>query len=1004
VYIFEYLEYSTEEEYSTEDVHACRCNMTKAGGPDGCRAFLFKLEVTLHDGTTLEHTSTAGSSSSWSGRQSPIVWDHLFHGETYDARREVDDWASPTAVLKSSDGWSPMHLMHHIPGPTQEGAINTTGPLYPAMLPPIRVTESFKAMAVRRATLPPPGGAPPPPPINCAGATGRPEGKLAFVATECEYAQSDPNCGPPRNIPPCCGEATAGTLKCQPGSGTIQNVTFAVWGEVLGDCGSGFHVGSCHADLASTLARVKAACLGRTECSFNASNTFDTNRTDPCPGKLKSLAVEASGCKAMLPPHAPPAPAPAPGAPARWVFDFGQNVNGFVTLSLPAAHGIPAGTQLRLEHGEITHELSQGGDTYDTYCHVNPGARDLRHEPCHHQTYGGAGVPRADWGHDIAYEYIGDFNCANMTNIYIVKDPSTAIEYTPFFATAGFRFVSISGLPPSFGHPPLSMLTSHFIHSDVTPYGNLQLAPVAAEGNGTYATADVLNGIHHLVRYSQMANLFSVPTDCPQRERRGWMGDAQVTSHEAMLSFDMQTFYEKWFDDIRDDQLWGCGSRHSDGGSTCGGQNTSEAHGSVADVTPYDGIGGWPGCPVWQVAYIVIARNHWHHYGDVTPLKKHYPGLVDLMHYFLRRADTKTGLLLDGGYGDWVCVGSGGGCPRTPSDSVSAFYFVQALGFLSEIATVIGREDEAQNWAKMHTAAVRAWHIRYFNAALGTYSPCAAEPLGSQTSNSMALALGAPPDAATRAKVVSRLVENIAANDGRFTFGIVGSAWLFPMLEESGHGDIALDILLTDTYPSFGHFLVENMTTLCENWKCSFHSPGGGSQNHIMYGAFDAWLVTAVGGMSTVSNTSSTAWQHIIVHAEPAAVTKVGRGSYALTTRFGPTAVRWAFDRASAKLLTNVTIPVGSTADVVHDAELRRGECTLVAVLESGLALWEAHGGDGDGAIATATTTIRTQQQSVAGVGAVAVHEVGDGGVRRRTTTTVGSGTYFFEARYECAM
>ena len=94
---------------------------------------------------------------------------------------------------------------------------------------------------------------------------------------------------------------------------------------------------------------------------------------------------------------------------------------------------------------------------------------------------------------------------------------------------------------------------------------------------------------------------------------------------------------------------------------------------------------------------------------------------------------------------------------------------------------------------------------------------------------------------------------------------------------------------------------------------------------------------------------------------------------------------------------------MGSTADVVHDAELRRGDCTLVAVLESGQALWEAYdGGGGDGATTITTTTMRTQ--SVAGVGAVAVHEAGDGGVRRRTTTTVGSGTYSFDATYECAI
>lgn len=52
--------------------------------------------------------------------------------------------------------------------------------------------------------------------------------------------------------------------------------------------------------------------------------------------------------------------------------------------------------------------------------------------------------------------------------------------------------------------------------------------------------------------------------------------------------------------------------------------------------------------------------------------------------------------------------------------------------------------------------------------------------------------VGAPPDAATRAKVVARMVANIAANDGRFTFGIVGSAWLFPMLGQYGHGDVSI--------------------------------------------------------------------------------------------------------------------------------------------------------------------------------------------------------------------
>ena len=60
------------------------------------------------------------------------------------------------------------------------------------------------------------------------------------------------------------------------------------------------------------------------------------------------------------------------------------------------------------------------------------------------------------------------------------------------------------------------MLTARFVHTDVQPASTLDMANVPAEGAATSGTPDVLNGIHHMVRYSQMANLWSVPTDCPQ--------------------------------------------------------------------------------------------------------------------------------------------------------------------------------------------------------------------------------------------------------------------------------------------------------------------------------------------------------------------------------------------------------------------------------------------------------------------------------------------------------
>lgn len=65
--------------------------MTEAGGPDGCRALVLQLVVTMSDGSVVRHGT---NTNDWQVRQGPIVWDHLFHGETYDATFELSDWVS----------------------------------------------------------------------------------------------------------------------------------------------------------------------------------------------------------------------------------------------------------------------------------------------------------------------------------------------------------------------------------------------------------------------------------------------------------------------------------------------------------------------------------------------------------------------------------------------------------------------------------------------------------------------------------------------------------------------------------------------------------------------------------------------------------------------------------------------------------------------------------------------------------------------------------------------
>lgn len=126
------------------------------------------------------------------------------------------------------------------------------------------------------------------------------------------------------------------------------------------------------------------------------------------------------------------------------------------------------------------------------------------------------------------------------------------------------------------------MLTALRVHSLVAPTSAIKLPPTVGT---TFQTPDVLAKIHAMTQASQSSNLWSIPTDCPQRERRGWMGDAQASADEANMNFDMQSFYMEFLNKIRDDQLRYDGNHPTD-------------KGALADVVPFDGIGGNPGCPV----------------------------------------------------------------------------------------------------------------------------------------------------------------------------------------------------------------------------------------------------------------------------------------------------------------------------------------------------------------------------------------------------------------------
>ena len=137
-------------------------------------------------------------------------------------------------------------------------------------------------------------------------------------------------------------------------------------------------------------------------------------------------------------------------------------------------------------------------------------------------------------------------NCANQSYTYVTAGGAGAETYNLSFAYPAFRWVQVDGWP-SATLPGPSALSCW-----ATSTG------VAAAG-GVHFNDTVLDGLQAMVVNTQRSNFHSIPTDCPHREKRGWMADAHVSAPQAVLNLDLAPAYENWLRTHADTQAVSCG-------------------------------------------------------------------------------------------------------------------------------------------------------------------------------------------------------------------------------------------------------------------------------------------------------------------------------------------------------------------------------------------------------------------------------------------------------------
>ncbi|MFJ9173985.1 family 78 glycoside hydrolase catalytic domain [Streptomyces sp. NPDC102360] len=551
-----------------------------------------------------------------------------------------------------------------------------------------------------------------------------------------------------------------------------------------------------------------------------------------------------------------------------WIADFGQNASGWITLGDLG----PAGTRTVVDYGEY---LGTDGD--------------------------------------LSTDHLDSFLPGDDLAPFVQRDEVVSAggdeTFEPRHTVHGFQYARISrenGVPLD----PAS-IAMRVVHTDL-------------RRTGTFACGDDdLNRLHEVADWSFRGNAVDVPTDCPTRERLAWTGDYQVFAPTATRLYDVLGFSRKWLRSVRDDQL---------------------PDGRIANFSPDgrrikhhldDQFAMMTGSAGWGDAIVAVPWELYEAYGDREVLAENWEAMVRWVDWALATADTARHpsrtersarplpherYLWDGSFhwGEWtepkVKGADGSRIDPVKADPVAWFmadkgevgtaFLYRSTSTLARVARVLGRAEDAARYAETAERVRDAWRTEFLTHDGHTTGD-------TQAGYVRALALDLVPDR-LRSAAADRLVELIRAADTHLGTGFLATGDLLPVLCDTGHTDVAHELLYQRTAPSWLYMLDRGATTIWEDWEgIDERGEAHDSLNHYSKGAVVRFLHTHTLGLRQAPG--SVAWESFEVAPVPHPSVTWARGTH--ESPHGTIAVEWRV--RGDEFTISVEVPPGSTARVV---------------------------------------------------------------------------------------
>ena len=376
---------------------------------------------------------------------------------------------------------------------------------------------------------------------------------------------------------------------------------------------------------------------------------------------------------------------------------------------------------------------------------------------------------------------------------YTLKGGETEVWHSRF-TYHGFRYVSAE----ISGKAEIVSLTAQAIYSDMAEVGNFTCSD------------DILNKLQSCTKWSYKNNMVGIPTDCPHREKNGWINDHQLAAATGLYNYDSKEIYREWLGTVRDCQ---------------------RPNGHIPGMAPTSGWGyNWGSGPLFGAALMGIPRDVYIFRGDDSLMRENYEAARKDLEF---TESVAQGNIVRFGLGDWK-HSRGPEYAVDPAFITTGWYY-RNLKIFGDAAKLFGREDDAK-WSYEKAAEVRESFLKEYSNGNGSFAKDEKAALGS------AIGFGLCPENELQ-QTAAKLNAAMLKDDCLVDFGIVGAKFVPRVLVEYGYGDTALRIFTQPNYPGWAKWVINGETTLIEDFA------GLESHNHIMYGDISAWFMQYAAGI-----------------------------------------------------------------------------------------------------------------------------------------------------------